>query len=328
MAVRLLATFPLIDVKGVEPTNMTMTAYYPHVGILCSGYFPYRESFATFVSTLDGVLCERVYARPNWSWWPSRKRMVTVDTGGNELVWEPKIFSWQSTHPDDQLVGIGLGGPAIYRHVKLLDRRIWFGNRSIIALPFGSTEQVTDSTEQFPVAFTSGEVNPGRSNDDIWVWNTQFAADGQGFFYDAISGKMASPVYHTGMNCRKLLYAPEHGVLISQHEVGREGVEATSEEPWKFLIRIWALEVQPTVLEPVEVYEGIPKSGQVVTYRTRLLGDQQDPAPDELVNWLVEGEGILLDQQTKTDKDGYAIARVQYLVGAYGPSTVIARVSC
>ena len=56
--------------------------------------------------------------------------------------------------------------------------------------------------------------------------------------------------------------------------------------------------------------------------------DQDDPAEGELVNWFVEGKGLLLDAQTKTDADGYAIARVQYLIGETGESKVLARVAC
>jgi hypothetical protein len=113
-------------------------------------------------------------------------------------------------------------------------------------------------------------------------------------------------------------------VLVSGHNV-----EASPpDEPWQLFLKIWSFEVNPTQLLPVEVHDGVPKSGQVVTYRTRLLGDQDDPAEGEFVSWLVEGKGLLLDYQTKTDADGYAFARVQYLVGETGESKVLARVAC
>ena len=73
---------------------------------------------------------------------------------------------------------------------------------------------------------------------------------------------------------------------------------------------------------------GCPNQVRSVTYRVQLLGDQDDPAEDELVNWFVEGKGLLLDVYTKTDADGYAIARVQYLIGETGESKVLARVAC
>jgi len=60
-----------------------------------------------------------------------------------------------------------------------------------------------------------------------------------------------------------------------------------------------------------------------------VTGAQNDPAEGELVDWTLEGAGTLLDPQSKTDVDGYAITKVQYpVVEIEGSSVITASVTC
>lgn len=93
-------------------------------------------------------------------------------------------------------------------------------------------------------------------------------------------------------------------------------------------IRVWALEVHPTKLSDVEVVAGQVKSGQVVTYRVRATGRQDDPAEGELIEWAVSGAGTLLTAQSRTNATGYATAKVQYGVDETGNSVVEATLAC
>jgi len=314
MALRLLATFPFIDASGNKAADMTVQYWYPGVGLLCSGHFSQYSSSGVHLVTLDGVCRKRFNTDRTWSWWPSRQRLLWM-SGGYERMYEPKVFAEQQTHPDDHMED---GVPA--RYVKLLDRRVYVSLGKIHSIALGETANVTES-DTLPV--TNPTVMTGRSDTDIWVPGTVLG-NGAGCFYDTEARKVVTPVYNIGMECRELVYAPEFGVLVSGHYVE----EPPENEPWNYLLKIWSLEVNPTQLLPVEVFDGVPKSGQVVTYRVQLLGDQDDPAEGELVNWFVEGKGLLLDAQTKTDADGYAIARVQYLIDETGESKVLARVAC
>ena len=158
-------------------------------------------------------------------------------------------------------------------------------------------------------------ILPGRGEMDFFV------KDGGdiGCFYDAQYQKIASPSYHTGIPANFLCYCPEYGVLVSVHVGG--GANPSE-------LRVWSLEVEPTILTNPTPFIGTPMAGQVVTYRVRLTGAQTDPAEGELVDWTLTGVGLLLDMQSKTDAQGYAIARVQYRLGETGNSTLNASVTC
>jgi hypothetical protein len=111
--------------------------------------------------------------------------------------------------------------------------------------------------------------------------------------------------------------------MVSSHK------EVLPEHPDKTLstIRVWSLEVEPTQLTPV-VAIGSTKSGSVMTYRVQLLGAQDEPAPEEAVNWTLTGAGQLLQHQSETDDEGFATTQVQYQLAETGPSVVDASVTC
>ncbi len=328
MAVRLLATFPVLDLNGNEVSgDLRVAIWYPGVGLIAhAGSWTYRL-------TLDGIaVAITSWTNPSgffgteWSWWPKINRLVSMNNDGYETQWEPKTLYWQFTHPDDQLLDNVPPTNQIHsRYVKLSDRRLFFNQGSphgqLLAQYLGPTQfPVVEQDDLFP--FTTGNVNPGRHAEDVF-----FSSTNRGCFYNTKKMAIDSPWYFIdqegGETLHQLVYAPEFGILVSGH-----GITPTEELPSSRIIRIWSLEVNPTQLSTIEVVDGEVKAGQVVTYRTRLMGDHSDPAEGEFVDWFLSGVGTLLDVQSKTDADGYATTRVQYGVTESGPSVVTARVVC
>ena len=330
MAVRLLAgPFRIRDDKGEFPVAMTVNAYYPNVGLLGFGHYAYLASNNTHRITFDGVSQRSpkegvlTFNNPGYSWWPSRDVMVTMYFfGGGEWMFEPKtMLSQFADAPENRWTA----DTPIYMHarpyVRMQEKWVMVNGARVYGARRDGPAEVEGPVWPWPLA----AVRCGRVDAEVLVTGN-FATDASGGFYNPELEVAVSPIYHTGMPADNLLYAPEWGILISTHD--SEVLEDESPGVASPVIRIWSLEVNPQILTNPAPYIGTPKSGQIVTYRVRLTGAQDDPAEDELINWMVTGAGVLLDLQTKTDVDGYATARVQYLVGETGDSTVEASVQC
>ena len=74
-------------------------------------------------------------------------------------------------------------------------------------------------------------------------------------------------------------------------------------------LSIYSNEVRPDSLSDVEAESSLTR-GHMTTVKTRLLGDQDEPCVGELVNWSITGTAALLNEQSKTDEDGYAWNKV------------------
>ena len=239
-----------------------------------------------------------------------------MNSSGQEFMWEPIILLYNQTAPEDQLDN---SHDIIRRYVKLPDRRI-YATGTEIRYQAGLGPPTVESPRPVwdAIGMLPNDMLPGRGEMDVWV---VASGNQKGCFYNAQSRLIDSQVYTIEFPARFLCYCPEYKVLLSVHQ----GVNSLTDP---HVVRIWSLEIEPTVLTAPAPYIGTPKSGQVVTYRVRLTGAHNDPAEGELVDWGVIGVGRLLDIQSKTDKDGYAIARVQYLVDETGDSQIIASVKC
>lgn len=321
MSVKLLAgPFPLGTVTGETPVTMSTSAYYPNVGLLVSVNFGGSTVSQFQVCTLDGLFN---YGRGlldwfnmTWSWWPEKKRMLAVGVGHKEYVIEPHAFMYQGSGEPGP---VDTGGT---HYVRLPDRRIYVKQAGVYVYIDGLPDAV-EATD-FP-DFDPAIIWPGRSEIEMFLSGSHnlltFNFD-TGAFYNTVTHALSSPLYVIGIPAYRLLYAPEYGVMISAH---REDLwDAENVET----IRIWSLEVEPAILSDITVFEGTVKSGQVVTYRVRVTGAQDDPAEGELVAWTLNGAGLLLDLQSAADAQGFATARVQYLVGETGLSVLEASVLC
>lgn len=337
MAVRLLVgPTTLKDVNGKPMDYLNgRAAWYPNVGLLVQGYQDMNVGLAgnggVFLATLDGVIPVESFDVPADSgWWPARQRVIAW--GGDssvqmlfEYIYEPIAGIYQRSDPDDW-ISFDEGRNVRGNYIRLADRRIYVGSSDRI---YAQVKGLPNAAESDVFPFHLDNVHPGRSETDIWVegWVSPNRAQA-GCFYDTVTKKIASPVYHIGMAASQLVYAPEFGVLVSVHPGDVHFIDGNWVNGIPNQINVWSLEVDPTILTIPKPIIGSSKSGQVVTYQTQLTGDSKDGAEGELVNWSLSGVGMLLDAQTKTDVNGYATARVVYGLAETGSSTVIASVLC
>jgi hypothetical protein len=330
MGVRQLAgPFVFKDLEtGEIPTSMGVYTWWPGVGLIVKANFSKKNSYDVNVATLDGY-CAQVMGRSAaayfhyWNWWPEQKKMVGL-YGTKEYVVEPLTFMTQQTHPDDQPTE---WANFFYRYVRLPDRRIYYYNHRMYRQVNGVKIDVPESAPFLQSSFFGAEVFPGRNTSEVLVSDTYLGQ--AACFYNTASQKVSSPVYYFGVPCRRIVYAPEYGVFVTEHlEVVTPPPDPEDPDRKLYTLRVWSLEVEPTLLTPVTVVTGSSKVGQVVTYGTRLTGAQNDPAYGELINWTLAGTGTLLDPQTATNTEGLATTRVQYQFGDIGPSVVTASVEC
>ena len=341
MAVFMLAQFDIRIPETEAVPNIAPKIWYEGVGLIANGTAPTPPYNALAgglgVLSLDGVFRDRVAGNTlgggsyqGASWWPAKKRMVevwsvAVDDNSNEgpntthaeareMVFDPYVFARQATSP----AGVTHEALASKRYVKLPDRSVYYvGGFPPSGFVYGVVDNV--ATQEGPtggVGFYNGSVMPGRSDTEVFISGQRFVSGflpPEGVFYDTVTRELCSPYYRIGVPAKGLFYAREWGVMVSVHDPEAGG----SIYPQ---IRIWALEVRPTIVTTPEVVEGEVKSGQIVTFRVRVTGAQNDPAEGELVNWElpVGSAGALHALQSKTDKDGYATVKVQYDVGEVG----------
>ena len=344
------------QVTGVGAGNGDVIGYFPEVGLFWNTY----DGFG--ILSFDGV-----FAPWHWhvghnlsyvGWWATKKKFVIWGSGSGggtfEYQMEPRAFYVQKTGPypiNDQMYG---DGPQFWwassRYVKLADKRVYFSNGhyrmdntvsppeqvyepgGVHAVYFEDARDRQEGPPYSDFLFPGGaNAFPGRSETEIFLSDHV-----SGVFYDTELKVITSRHYWTdlpGYQPRWMQYCPEFDVLVSIH--GKDG---------QMFISVWALEPRPTQVGDITVIAGGTggiRSGQVITFQTRVTGDipqsylnhwntttLRDPCPDELVNWALSGSGTLLDMQTKTNKDGYATARVQYAVGEAGSTELEASIQC
>jgi hypothetical protein len=304
--------------KGTAPIQTHLEQWWPGVGLLMvCGLSTYG------VVTLDGVYRHRSNGVGLVNHWPSHKRMMALlntdlEDGTNkpqEWSAEPMAFLRSPAGTEDE--SVWAGPPAGPNYVRLDDRRIYVYASKIYSVKDGNTVVEGPVLLAFPTG--AAATMPGRRYGELFI--SHGGVNPKGVFYDSATRQLSSPYFYVdpptaGVTCTGLSYVPEFGVLVAKYSAPT------------FHLRIWSLEVKPTILTPPEAFIGVAKSGQIVTYRVKVTGAQNDPAEGELVNWSLEGAGILFDEQSSSGADGYALARVQYGLKEVGPSLVKASVIC
>lgn len=314
-------------IKGLPPNVPSVYVefgeWWPGVGLIMRG------DFGDFgIVTLDGQYQKRTHNLFGMNiHWVGRQRMIRLQnetvpdsspprSAYMEIGYEPMATFGAHVGPTEECI-VDVGPPAYTNYIRLKDRRLWVSFGQIFSVKIGST--VTE-VEGPHINFSfDALVHSGRNEHEIWI--SSAGANPKGIFYDTVTKEFSSPYMYIepttpGVTCRGFQYVPEYGVFVSTY-TGQGG----------FHMRVWSLEVKPTKIGPVEIAEGVVKSGQIVTYRAKVTGDQGDAA-SEFVNWALLGAGTLLDVQSKTDETGYASAKVQYGLTEVGPSTVKASVLC
>lgn len=308
MAVRQLAgPFNIASGAGAVATNANNLLWYPGVGL----HALVTPGGVNRIITLDGIYANSsTYIDPYYypkCWWAGVNK-VLISIGGMEYFYDPKLFIVTGKAQSGVLTEL-----PHKNYIRLDDRRL----KAATSPYFNRIQSVIDGVvvnegEVFP--FNIGTIWAGRNASEIFVtadMTPQFC------FYDTQNREISSSIMNLGMTHDGLVYAPEFGVLVSLHTTGS-----------LCQIRIWSLEVLPTTLSAPVVSAGEPRSGRVVTYRVRTTGSNSDPCVGELIDWSLSGVGILLDSQSETDEDGYAITKVKYGLTETGQSMVIAELTC
>ena len=311
------------------------TMWLPGIGMLAMGPIGGRYAYSAGIMTLDGLFCDRgneVLSNP--AYWPAERRLVRTPSfypydDTSEFTYEPITFARERTGP--LLPKIEGHALANRRYIKLADRALIFqpdyaGWEGYIN-PFKIVVNgAIVGSEGPPGPIGHGDVMPGRTETEIFVSSTGWETPplSRGRFYNTETQVWASPVFYWSKRFYSLLYATDYDVFVSMENwVSTPELQGKSNQ-----ICIWSLEVDPTIVGPVELLQGQIKSGQIVTYRTQVLGDRNDPAEGELLDWTLTGDGTLLTMQSRTDAQGYATAQVQYGVGESGTSVVEASLKC
>ena len=121
---------------------------------------------------------------------------------------------------------------------------------------------------------------------------------------------------YLGMACEAMTYINDFGVIATLHH----------DTDW--FIRIWSLEPTPVAVSAPTLSAGSVQQGRRAFFRVQVTGDQNEPCPEEYVNWTLTGAGTLLITQSATDVDGYATTAVQYASTDTGSTDIGASVSC
>lgn len=324
MGLRLLAgPFPVRSRKGEAATGVQINTYYPRVGLIGNihGGISSRGIF-----TLDGVFepIHKFGGSGHYGWWPDRGRLLgggaakepaSGYTGEYEI--EPKLLL-------GNFVTDYWGVPLFFRnpdsYVRLKDRRVFLDGVRVISLIGTETAIEADMPSTAWPWENPQCIGPGRSPTDLFIaYNSRRPTLDDpplavGVFYDSLTKTFGTPMY-TGVSGH-LWYAPEHGVLIN----------VTAAAPWQ--MRIFSLEVEPSVISEPVVIRGQSKAGHVATYQVRVTGKHNDPCPDELLDWTILGSGRLEHPQSSTDKDGYATMKVIYGLDDTGDTTVKVSLRC
>lgn len=298
MALRLLAgPFDIVSDTGELASNLGFWFWYKNVGIVSD------INWARSVVTLDGVYQQiTTFTHQINGWWMDICQLVYTDWA-TEYTCEPKVFL-----PTQTQTGPIHSSQWIYPYVRRGNQRFYARGGKIHVLENGVIAEYSGTLPASP----SG-VGEGRGPDELFVAGP-LGTDAQCFFYDVVKQEVSSEVYHLGMSCSGLVYAPEYGVLVSLHT--------------GYKMRVWSLEVEPNYLSEPSVLKGELKGGRLVTYQVQALGAQSDPCEGELVDWSLSGAGMLLATQSTTDSEGYATVQVRYGLSDSGFTTVEARLVC
>lgn len=197
------------------------------------------------------------------------------------------LFSYQAPHVrlNDRLLRIA--GPSIYK--RALDGS---------DLDWVLENTLTPTSSLDPIYDYPGVPQVSRTKHD-GVVAIIYPAGGV-LYYNVNTGVQVSTwVGRIGVN-DAAWYSARHDVFVAMTKLSADGFYTDSE------LRIYANAVLPySIVGPVAA--GLLTNGQVTQVHVRLLGEQNEPCVNELVEWsITAGDGALTVAQSVTDADGYA----------------------
>jgi hypothetical protein len=318
MALRTLAgPFALVDDADnpVTPLYTFPCMWLPNTGLILATSDP-----ALAIVTLDGIVevinrtmvppYEPWFSNEAWGWDDARGRLFHILD--QEYTSEPIALCAYATPSGFPVVDWHTAQVPAY--VDLQDRRLcYYSHRVQSAAAGGSFAPEDDGSVSLNGLVL---VGPGRQRGEIFLAGQGSSGDTTCVFYNTQSRLYSSPVLHLGLVADAVVFAPEFGVIVA--------VQSSPANQ----ITVFALEGLPTALSNPALLSGGINQGEVATYRVQLTGAQGEPVAGELVKWSHTGAGTLLDEQTETDANGHATARVCYAPTDSGSTQIGAAVAC
>ena len=323
MSLKLLAgPFPITHGEtGEVAINCSDLFWHPDLGIIATVSYQTLGNLKSLIA-IDGVATQQggdgneTLSVPGW--WVSARRMVRFKSAdSSEWAYDNRALTRQimvEVNDDGWNTSLLTNG-----YVRLSGPTRW--------VIYSPTTGVNILDKNAGVLYASGSgingifhhhVGPGRSDTEIFIGETLVIGNpGSGIaFFDL----KTQEVTMTGFLAEKhssVVYATDYGVLVSMHVISGSAY-----------LYVWALEKIPVAVSAPTLIAGEATEGKIATYRVQVTGDFGEVVEHELVNWTVTGVGTMVDAQSETDEDGYAIARVRYGVGDVGDSTVRGTVRC
>jgi hypothetical protein len=158
---------------------------------------------------------------------------------------------------------------------------------------------------------------PGMTNARRLSWASEIdsfwvsGSDGHVVRYNYRTQELTSPVYTIGMTNLGLWYSRKHGVFFSLHYEG--GV---------FVTRVWSTTPLPAILSAPQTVDPV-QSGRLVKIRAQLRGAHGENCQGEVVQWTVNGPGVISPILSETDSDGWAETNWAVPLGFGGSSADI-----
>jgi hypothetical protein len=316
MALRKLAgPFNVVDETGSRPSSLGGPApWLPYMGLVVGCVTPKWGDHG--VLALDGVINQfsSTYSYFDWGW-DAVNHAILVARSFVESILDGRSFIG---YPVGPIVTDLSGYGSMY--IKLRDRRI-------VATSVGSiiayAEDGTATTEfEGRTEFEYGlpTLAAGRADDDFFWTNNSPHPTGflQCCFYNSTS-KTATPTMYipalSGGTNWAVRYAPELQIIVA--------VDLDNA-----LLSVWSLDVLPASLSDPALLSGHSAKGNIAGLGVQLLGDSGEPCEGELIDWSLTGAGELLDQQSMTDANGQAGARVFCRLSDSGDFDLTASLRC
>lgn len=309
MSLRQLAgPFLLTDDQGnpLGPHTIYPILYYPKVGLIMK--IDYARAALTLV-TYDGI----------------GQALNTYDVGGaggfNPAHWRYDVYrDLMITNggqrekvclcESDYTHGFG-AGPFAFSGIITADREIWVSS--------GELDNNTGIEKVFPggVDMTAGNMGPGRTPTEVYAGGvTDSSHANWAIFYDTLARKFTSPGMHL----------PD-GVVTSYWDSDSSVLVTITDAP--YALTIYSLDVIPASLSAITLKSGVQAKGATAVFKVQVLGDRSDWSVGVLVDWsITSGDGVLLDTQSKTGDDGFAVCRVFYPTTASVSTVLEASVTC
>ena len=217
--------------------------------------------------------------------------------------------------------------PGCSTAVDFLDRRltvgpdgfVYNGSPAVGLHLINTTLSYTQDTDQPVMLGSVTTVGLGRSSNEMFIASNSDLTNLGFRFYDTRTRTM-TPISHLGVPGTAAVFASDLGVVVSIHGTG------TASSP--YTLRVWSLDVVPTGLSPVTpIAQSVQNTG-FAAYQVQVQGANGDWVQGKRVSWTLTGPGRLIDAQSVSNVNGFAVCRVFFRPTETGTFKLQAQVLC